>query len=239
MRREVPTIGSFVHVYNRGARKMPIVHDEADKWRFLKTLRYLNDEYVLANMFYSIESDIKAGRCHNFERPKNWPPPRPLVKILAYCLMPNHFHLLLEEINENGIVKFMSRFSDSFTKYINTKRDESGRLFQGPYQSKIIKDEKYFQYVDTYIQVFNPFELYPGGVEKAVKEFNKAFDFVLDYVFSGLGESFDKRNLHILNRETSEETFKNLEEYKESAYESLAYHEAHVKEIHSMLTSRG
>ena len=235
MGKEISTIGDFVHVYNRGSRKMPIVYDEADKWRFLKTLRYFNDEYYSSNILRSVKTHIDSGKCNQFERPKNWPSPRPLVKILAYCLMPNHFHLLLEEIRENGISKFMSRLSDSFTKYINTKRNESGRLFQGPYQFKIIKDERYFQYVGMYIQVFNPFELYPGGVGKAVDEFDKAFDFVLEYAFSSLGESFGRRNLHILGKDTSEEIYKGLEGYKETAREALAYHSAQIEEINSFL----
>ena len=239
MRKEVPTIGNFVHVYNRGARKMPIVHDEADKWRFLKILRYLNDEYMPLNIIRCVDQSVKSGRYKSFQRPNNWPSPRPLVKILAYCLMPNHFHLLLKEIKKDGISRFMARLGDSFTKYINTKRNESGRLFQGTYQSKIIKDERYFQYVDAYIQVFNPFELYSGGVEKAVMEFDKAFDFVSEYIFSSLGESFGIRNLNIIDRDTLGDTFKDLEEYKEFVCEASAYHEAHVEKIHSMLTSRG
>lgn len=235
MKKEISTIGNFVHIYNRGSRKMPIVFDESDKWRFLKTLRYFNDEYYSSNILRSVKACIDSGRCNQFERPESWPSPRPLVKILAYCLMPNHFHLLLEEIREDGISKFMSRLSDSFTKYINTKKNESGRLFQGPYQFKIIKDEKYFQYAKAYIQIFNPFELYPGGVKKAVDEFDKAFDFVLEYVFSSLGENFGRRNLHILAENTSEEGFKNLEGYKELAREALAYHAPQIEEINSFL----
>ncbi len=238
MGKETSTIGNFVHVYNRGSRKMPIVFDEADKWRFLKTLRYFNDEYSSCNIWRSVEKIINSGKCNQFERPKDWPPSRPLVKILAYCLMTNHFHLLLEEIREDGISKFMSRFSDSFTKYINTKRNESGRLFQGPYKSKIIKDEKYFQYARAYIQIFNPFELYPGGVKKAVDEFDKAFDFVLEYVFSSLGENFGRRNLHILTEDASEEESKDLEGYKELAREALAYHSSEIEEINTFITHK-
>jgi len=238
MKKETSIIGNFVHVYNRGSREMPIVFDETDKWRFLKTLRYFNDEYSSGNILRSVKICIDSGKCNQFERPENWPPSRPLVKILAYCLMPNHFHLLLEEIREHGISKFMSRISDSFTKYINTKKNQSGRLFQGPYQFKIIKDEKYFQYVDTYIQVFNPFELYPGGVKNAVKNFDKAFDFVLEYVFSSLGESFGRRCLHILTKDKLEKTFKDLNEYKEFAREALAYHSSQIEEINSFLTHK-
>ncbi len=224
MTKELITKGNFGHIYNRGGRKMPIVYNEADKWRFLKSLRYLNDEYSIPNLFRYIEQEIKSGKCRHFERPKNWPSPRPLVKILSYCLMPNHFHLLLKQITQGGISKFMGRFSDSFTKHINTKHNISGRLFQSPYQLKFIKDEKYLQYVDAYIQVFNIFELYPGGLEKAIKEFDKAFNFVLEYPFCSLGESFGKRNLRIIDRDILRETFKTLQEYKEFAREAIVYH---------------
>lgn len=224
MPREKILVGNLGHVYNRGSRKMPIVYDEADKWRFLKTLRYLNDEYAPTNIFHRLELEIKSGKCRNFERPKDWSPPRPLVKILFYCLMPNHFHLLLKQITEGGISKFMGRLSDSFTKYVNTKHNTSGRLFQSSYQSKLIKNEKTLQYIDAYIQVFNPFELYPGGLEKAVKEFDKAFDFVLEYPFCSLGESFGRRKLSIIDRDILGET-SDLQEYKEFVREAIVYHD--------------
>ncbi len=225
MTKEQISIGDFNHIYNRGSRRMPIVYDEADKWRFLKILRYLNDEYAPINIFRQIEFEIKSGKCRNFDRPKNWPSPRPLVKILSYGLMPNHFHLLLKQITENGISKFMSRVGNSLTKYINTRHKTSGRIFQGAYQAKLISDEKYFQYVDTYVQVFNIFELYSGGLERAMKEFDKAFEFVLEYPFCSLGESFDKRKLNIVDRDTLGETFRNLQEYKEFAREALVSHD--------------
>jgi len=224
MQKEQILIDNLVHVYNRGSRKMPIVYDEADKWRFLKSLYYLNDEYAPANIFHHLKSKVQLTKYRNFQRPKDWPTLRPLVKILSYCLMPNHFHLLLRQITENGISKFMARFSDSFTKYINIKHDMSGRLFQGSYQSKLVKTEKMLWHTDAYIQVFNPFELYDGGLERATEEFDKAFKFALEYPFCSLGESFGKRNLHIIDRDVLGEIWSNTSEYKEFAQEAIIYH---------------
>ncbi len=224
MRKETFQIGDFVHVFNRGNRKISIVHDDADKWRFLKILRYFNDEYFLDNMFRCVESEIKSGRCGNFERPQDWPRQKPLVKILSFCLMPNHYHLLLKEIIDNGISKFMHRLGVGFTNYINIKYDEVGSLFQGSYKAKIIKEEKYLQYVDAYIQVFNFFELYSGGLDTAMKEFDKAFDFVLESPFCSLGESFKKRNLHIINRDILGDTFKNIDQYRKFVHKAIIYH---------------
>ena len=93
MKREFEK-GNFIHVYNRGNKKMPIVHDEHDRWRFLKILRFFNDERLVENFMREINLDAKQG--HHFDWPKTWPPHKPLVKILSYCLKKNHFHLILK-----------------------------------------------------------------------------------------------------------------------------------------------
>jgi len=230
MPKEKILIEGLGHIYNRGSRKMPIVYDEADKWRFLKSLYYLNDEYAPTNIFQRLKLEIELGKCRNFERPKDWPDSRPLVKILSYCLMPNHFHLLLKEIIDGGISEFMQKFG-GFTKYINTKYNEAGSLFQGKYKRKIVKTEKILWHTDAYIQVFNPFELYPGGLEKATKEFDKAFKFALEYPFCSLGESFGKRNLHIIDRDVLGEIWSNTSEYKEFAQEAIIYHNNSIRKV--------
>jgi len=221
MRKEPFAIGNYVHVYNRGNRKMPIVYDEADKWRFLKILRYFNDEFSPPNIFRQLDLLIGIGQSRLFEWPQNWPAHKPLVKILAYCLMPNHFHLLLKEITEGGISKFMKKLGDGFTKYINIKYDETGRVFQSSYKAKTIIDDEFIRYLDTYIQIFNPFELYSGGIKAALKEFNKAFEFAMDYPFCSLGESFGKRKMKIIDRDILREIFPDLKNYKEFTQDAL------------------
>lgn len=78
-------------------------------------------------------------------------------------MLENHFHLILEEIRENGISVFMKRIGTGIGTYFNIKYHEVGRIFQGPYKSKIIKEETYLRYLSVYVQVKNVFELYPGG----------------------------------------------------------------------------
>jgi hypothetical protein len=75
--------------------------------------------------------------------------------------------------------------------------------------------------MDAYIQVFNPFELCPGGIEKSLKEFNSAFEFALNYPFCSLGECFGKRNLGIIARDILESTFPEIKMYKEFTYDAL------------------
>lgn len=215
-------IGNYVHIYNRGNRKMPIIYDEGDKWRFLKILRYFNDEYSPSNLFRQINFFVKSGDSR-FVWPKDWPDHKPLVKILSYCLKDNHYHLLLKEIQEGGISRFMQKFGVGFTNFSNIKHGEVGRIFQGPYKDSILLgDIRNIQYLDCYVQVFNPFEDYPGGLEKATKEFNKAFEFALDNPFCSLGESFGRRNLGIIDRDIfKDDLSSDLNVYKKVAYDAL------------------
>ena len=96
MRVEPFGVGSYVHAIKRGARGLPITEDESDQWRFLRLLYYMNDEFFDEHWY-------NADREGRFFRPDRWPDREPLVRILAYTLMPNHFHLLLKEIRDGGI----------------------------------------------------------------------------------------------------------------------------------------
>lgn len=183
MRKEPYGVGSFVHVFKRGARKMHIVRDEDDRWRFLKLLRYLNDADAPRNW----ERDITPENIRDgFSRPDHWKKPRPYVSVLAYCLMDNHFHLLLQERTEGGIAKFMQRLGTSMSAYFNARYGESGTLFQGSYKARTVKTDRQLQYLAAYINVKNPFERYPGGLERAAQEFDAAFAWAQEYPFSSL-----------------------------------------------------
>ncbi len=58
-----------------------------------------------------------------------------LVEVIAYCLMPNHFHFILKQLVENGISNFMAHFTDSYTRYFNVKNERNGPLFQGRFKA--------------------------------------------------------------------------------------------------------
>jgi putative transposase len=75
--------------------------------------------------------------------------------LVAYCLMPNHFHLLLKEIQENGISKCLHALQTSYAKAVNKRYERSGHLFQDSYQKIMIKDDSYLVYLSRYIHL-NP-----------------------------------------------------------------------------------
>ncbi len=212
-----------MHVYNRGNRKEPIVLDSKDRWRFLQMLRYFNDEYSPPNVFRTLRELWKSDFYKRLDWPVGWPEHRPLVKILVFALMENHFHLLLREIHKGGITMFMRKLGTGMTNYFNTKYEETGRLFQGAYKAKIVDEAKYLDYVSVYIQVKNPFELYPGGLERALQEFNKGFEWAIRYPYCSLADYAAGRNSPIIDKDLFVGTSSDPNEYREFAKDCMLH----------------
>lgn len=133
----------FYHIYNRGVEKRSIFNQTKNYQRFLETINY-----------YRFHPTPRKLSTHlNF----NMPPVPPnfqqkrLVRILCFCLMPNHFHLLIQQLEEGGISEFMRRVSDSFTRYFNTVNDRVGPLFQGRFKAKIVESDEYLLQLSKYI----------------------------------------------------------------------------------------
>lgn len=207
-------MGTLVHVVNRGAHKMPIVRDEADRWRFLKLLRYLNDMNVPQHW----ERDITPQYIRdNFARPDTWPAAKPFVSILSHHLADNHFHLLVRENVEGGIAAFMHRASRSMAAHYNAKYQSSGALFQGSYRARIVNDDTYLQYLSVYINIKNPFELFPGGLDVSVKNFDQAYEFAIKYTFSSTSDFAGKRESSIIDTKLRKELFQSPQDFRESA----------------------
>jgi len=139
----------YVHVYNRGALKQPIFFNDRDRKRFLFLVLLLQSPVELRNtdrMFKEFVQDpelyIKNQSNELKER---------YVELVAFCLMPNHFHLLIHETKEGGISKYMQRIQNAYTKYINTKYQKSGHLFQGAYKAVLVENNEQLLYVSSYI----------------------------------------------------------------------------------------
>lgn len=86
-----------MHIYNRGNRKAPIVKDSKDKWRFLRMLYYFNNRFNPPNIFRELKKLFRSDLNRQFVWPRNWPSRKPIVKILAFALLENHFHLLVSK----------------------------------------------------------------------------------------------------------------------------------------------
>jgi len=198
MRKEPHTVGSIVHVIKRGSRGLSIVRDNNDRWRFIKLLYYLNDSNRPIEHWERDVEDTQKGL--HFNRPKSWLERKPMVKILSYCLMPNHFHLLIEEIIDDGVSRFMQSLCGSMSVHYNNKYKEKGSLFQGAYKLKTVDTDYYLDLLYVYINIKNPFELYNGGLENAINNFEEAYKTALEYNFCSLADIGGDRKSPILGK---------------------------------------
>ena len=108
--------GEYYHLYNRGNSKQKIFLDDEDYNHFVKLL-------YLCNSVRSITYRDVTKNVYDFDREET------LVFIGAYCLMPNHFHILVKEKSEKGISKFMQKISTAYSMYFNNKYKRTGGLF--------------------------------------------------------------------------------------------------------------
>ena len=140
----------YYHIYNRGVEKRKIFLDEQDYKVFLKYLKlYLDPPGKLPIRKVSIGNNT-------FQTV-----PRPLknyydkVKLLSYCLMPNHFHLLIKQTDKKSIELFMRSLATKYSVYFNKKYNRVGSLFQGPYKAVLASDDIYLLHLSRYIHL-NP-----------------------------------------------------------------------------------
>lgn len=168
----------YYHIYNRGNAKRIIFKDQSDYRRFTQLLFVCNSTKSMN--FRDIPKDFEQGHL--------------IVAIGAYCLMPNHFHLLIKEIEQGGITKFMQKVSTSYAMYFNKKYDMSGSLFEGKFKAQHANNDRYLRYLYSYIHL-NPIKLIePLWKEKGLKNTSKCFDFLDRYEYSSYGFYIESQN---------------------------------------------
>lgn len=130
------------------------------------------------------------------------------MDIGAFCLMPNHFHLLLHEKIEGGITLFLRKLCTAYSMYFNTKNERTGKLFERAFLAEHADFDEYLKYLFSYIHL-NPAKIVDSGwKERGPGNLNKVKDFVEKYEFSSyrnyLGEL---ENNEILNKEAFPDYF--------------------------------
>jgi putative transposase len=188
--------GEWYHCYNRGVDKRITFESEKDYERFLQILYLSNSSKRIHRSDFGPVSTEKI---------LTTPRDTPLVEIGAFCLMPNHFHILLKEINEGGITSFMQKVGTAYTMYFNIKNERAGNLFMKPFRALHVSEDRYFQHVINYIHC-NPAELYERGWKfGSVKNLKRLKDKLLAYPYSSF--AIYKNNLHSLRAILTKEVF--------------------------------
>jgi len=186
------------HVYNRSVEKREIFVDDQDRFRFIHDLFEFNDEAPAVNFYYKrplIQSyEAKPRKIEQQKR-------KLLVEILAFVVMPNHFHLLLRQIKENGISNFMHKLGTGYTMYFNQKYERAGSLFQGTYKAVLVNQEAHFIHLPYYIHL-NPLDLkFPEWRDREIKNYKQAMKFLENYRWSSFLDYIGKKNFPSVTRE--------------------------------------
>lgn len=183
--------GNILHIYNRGNNKEKIFFDDQDRKAFLFriglclgfTQEELNRENLTSLPYSRIRiTDANKG---NF-------------KLHAFCLMPNHFHLLIEQSKEVSVSNFMSKLCTSYSKYINKKYNRVGHVFQDKFKAVLIESNPQLMWTCSYIHM-NPIK-------------DKIVGKPSDYQWSSYNDHIG-RNLQIIYRELLVQTFENQENF--------------------------
>lgn len=214
MRKTQFTEGEYYHVYNRGADKRTVFMDQRDYERFTYLLFACNDTKPLLNsQFYY----------RGFASIEKYPREREqLVDIVCFCLMPNHFHLLLRPRIDTGVSLFMQKLGTGYTMYFNTRHKRNGNLFQGLFKDVHIDREEYLTHVTRYIHL-NPAEMQePRWKEEGIKDWNKTHEFVKNYPWSSYSDYLDgNRFFKIINRGLITELYDSPRQYEQFVKEWL------------------
>jgi len=176
--------GNIYHIYNKTIeRRAVFVGEYCDKFiqtaRYYRSsqsiLRFSNFQKLPETLFSIYEKKVTDKRTFR-------------VIVLAYCLMPTHYHMLIKQIQDKGISFFISQIQNSFTRFYNIKSSRTGPIFLEKFKSKLIVSEEQLKHTSRYIHL-NPFS---SGLIKKVPQ-------ILKYQYSSLAEYFNSSNKSLSN----------------------------------------
>lgn len=200
--RKVKLRSGFVyHIYNRGIEKRKIYLDSSYYARFISILKHcLNYGYPYSLLNRRLQ-DVKSpsGKREIFEQ-LEWKRIDQPVSIISFCLMPNHFHLTLKQLVDNGISDYMHRIGISYTGYFNIREDRSGRLFESTFKAVRVESDEQLRHLTRY-QHINPWRIVKGKRE------------LVNYPWSSLPVYLGKKEFKIVNPELVMGNFKDTEDY--------------------------
>ncbi|OIO30409.1 hypothetical protein AUJ77_03100 [Candidatus Nomurabacteria bacterium CG1_02_43_90] len=150
-----------------------------------------------------------------------------LVDIVVYCLMQNHFHILIREKTEGGITKFMGKLSTAYSMYFNNKNARTGSLFEGRFKAKYANTDEYLKYLFAYIHL-NPVKIIdPKWKENGIHDRVAAQNFLKDYEYSSYPDwqGEPRTESKVLSSDASPEYFETVKEFDDFVNDWLTFRE--------------
>ncbi len=220
MRKVTLATDSIYHIYNRGVEKRNVFLDRGYYSRFTSLLKhYLNYDYpysLVARSLKRAKSKEKKQKIFQRLETKRAEPP---VEIISFCLMPNHYHLALNQLLEGGISNFMHRLGTSYTNYFNIRQERSGVLFEGAFKAVLVESEEQLLHLTRY-QHINPHSL-----DLTPKE-------LVNYPWSSLPAYLGKKRPSFVNPKTVLSAFKDPKSYLDFVLAEISGSETfHLQDI--------
>ncbi len=213
IRKEKFVAGEIFHIFNKSIASFGIFKDLTNSQRFIEVLDYYNNieirlcfsDFLNINKKYSYESLLKLKN-------SSW------VKFLAYCIMPDHYHLLIKVLVSNSISHYLNTVENSFSRYFNLKFDRKGPLWQSTFKAVKIVSNEQLLHISRYIHL-NPTT-------------NNLVQNPQDWIFSSYSEFInDKEILRTTINEISIQTPKHYQAFVENRKD----YQRRLKEIRNLL----
>ncbi|MDO8471195.1 MAG: transposase [bacterium] len=190
--------GEYYHIFNRAVNKQTIFHDTKDYFRFLFLILYFQSPIIFQQLGRLVK-DFVLSRALDIQ---DEVAKKRTIELVAFCIMPNHFHLIVKELEEGGIATYMQRALTAYSKYYNTKYEKSGHVFQGPYGAVHVGNNRQLLHLSAYIHR-NPREISKWFNKEDQYEWSSYQDYIGDNRWGDLllldivlGQFKDKKKYH-------------------------------------------
>jgi len=155
IRKKALVNGEYYHVFNKSIAGFQIFNEPKEFRRMLRAIRFFQWQKISVSFSVFIrskEAEIAGIDQSIYSLSKD---NKRMVRILSFCLMPTHIHLVLEQLDDNGISRFMNNLQNSYTRYFNTKHKRKGPLWVGPFKNVLIETQEQLLHVTRYVHL-NP-----------------------------------------------------------------------------------
>ena len=195
------------HIFNRGIERRNTFKNKIDYQRALDLIKFYQHQEIPIRYSQIIR---QPENIRNQILDKVYKSDK-IVDILAFCLMPNHFHFLLKQKSEKGITNFISNFANAYTKYFNTKNKRDGPLFQGTFKAVLVETDEQLIHLSRYIHL-NPV------VSSLIEESSLNF-----YNWSSYPEYLDLSEIEITEKFLILNMFQSKKEYQGFITDQIEY----------------
>lgn len=221
---------NLYHIYNRGTEKINIFLEKGDYYRFIQYLYEFNNSSIIPNLLRRLEGGrglASASRASASRESRDL-----LVEIIAFCLMPNHYHLILRQLKDGGIAKFMQRIGTGYVMFFNKKNQRSGSLFQGTFKSILVENDEYLTHLSRYIHINSVELIEPNWKKDGVKDWGRVNEFLENYRWSSYLDYIGIKNFpSLINKGIISNYFENETSYKNFINQWLKKDLEFIKEI--------